>query len=453
MKCFIISSTILLLVSTMINGQAPKLKVIAGATLIDGTGRPPIKAAVIVIEGTRIRHVGPRTKTRIPAGAQIIEAHGKFVIPGLADMHNHLSEGTFSFSEPPSDFQKNLGRMLAWGFTTVFDQGIPDLKSFAELKRVSVEDTAPYPHFYGVGRRFAAKGGHGSSLGAYTPDTPEAARMAVRELKTAAVDAVKLVHDDLSYVTKQPRPKLKPEVVAAIIDEAHKQGLKAYVHAPILKDAKDVLLAGADGLVHGIISEPVDDEFITLMKKNPAVYITTHAIFEAAADIALWARREAAFDERGLIAKDVFEVGMSPANVKQWEARLDNLAHLKERLPVLRANLKKVSDAGILVVAGSDTSSAGSGTGVLLGLASQMELTLLVEAGLTPMQAIRAATINAARMIGREKDLGTVEAGKLADLVILGADPLADIGNVRRIDRVVKGGVIYDPAELLQAAK
>ena len=112
----------------------------------------------------------------------------------------------------------------------------------------------------------------------------------------------------------------------------------------------------------------------------------------------------------------------------------------------MRANLKKVNDAGILIVAGTDTSVPG----VLLGLSSQAELMLLVEDGLTPMEALRAATVNAAKMLGREDAQGSVSAGKLADLVLRDGDPLADIRNVRRVYRVVKGGVVYDPAELLR---
>ncbi len=453
MKRFCISLTILVLSSLMPNAQAQTTKAITGATLIDGTGRAPVTDAVIIIDGTRIRQVGRRDRTKIPNGAQLIDVRGMYVTPGLADMHNHLGDGTFSLSEGPSDFKKNLARMLGWGFTAVFDQGIPALKPFVDLKRLAADDSAPYPHFFGVGVRFAAKGGHGSALGAYTPETSDEARSQVRELKATNVDAVKIVYDDLGYVMKQPKPMLKPEVVAAIIDEAHKQGLKAYVHAPVLKYAKEVLRDGADGLVHGIISDPVDDEFISLMKKNGAVYITTHAIFEAAADLGGWARREASFDVRGLIPREVFEVGTNPATVRQWEARLDNLSEAKGKLPILRANLKKLHDAGVLTVLGSDTSSAGSGSGLVLGLASQLELTLLVEAGLTPREALQAATINAARMVGREREFGTVEQGKLANLLILEADPLADIGNVRRIYRVVKGGVVYDPAELLRATK
>jgi imidazolonepropionase-like amidohydrolase len=443
----------LLLCSVLAQGQAPKTIVITGATLIDGTDRAPIRDAVIVIQGTRISQVGRREKTKIPSGAQLIDARGMYLVPGLADMHNHLGDGTFSLSEGPSDFKRNLARMLGWGFTSLFDQGIPALKPFAELKQLAADDAARYPHFYGVGVRFAAKGGHGSALGAYTPETSEEARGQVRELKAANVDAVKIVYDDLGYVMKQPRPMLKPEVVAAIIDEAHKQGLKAYVHAPVLKYAKEVLRDGADGLVHGVISDPVDDEFIALMKKNKAVYITTFGIFEAAANLGAWARREASFNDRGFVAKEIFEYGMNPATVNQWEVRLDNLSEAKTKMPLLRSNLKKLHDAGILIVLGSDTSSAGSGAGVVLGLASQLEMTLIVEAGLTPLESLQTATINAAVMVGRERDLGTLEPGKLADLLILEADPLTDIGNVRRINNVVKGGVVYDPSELRNIAQ
>src|SRR5215813_11539196 len=306
--------SMLFLVGSLFPGvQAQTTKVLSGATLIDGAGRAPISDAVIIIEGTRIRQVGRSQSTRTPKGAQLIGARGMYVIPGLADMHNHLGDGTFSLNQGEPNLPKNFMEMLGWGFTYVFAPGHIDLKSSAELKRLTADNAAPYPHFLGVGLRFGAKGGHGSTLSAFTPDTPDEARRQVRELKAANVGAVKIIYDDLSYVTKQPRAMLKPEVMAAIIDEAHTQGLKAYVHAPILKYAKDVLRAGADGLMHGIISDPVDDEFISLMKKNHAVYIPTHAIFESIADLGAWAQREANFNDRGLIASEENEYGMSNA--------------------------------------------------------------------------------------------------------------------------------------------
>jgi imidazolonepropionase-like amidohydrolase len=143
--------------------------------------------------------------------------------------------------------------------------------------------------------------------------------------------------------------------------------------------------------------------------------------------------------------------GRDPDTVRKWQSRWNNYSYMKAQVPILRANTKKAYDAGLLVVAGSDSSD--SGAGLFNGLTAQVELLSLVESGLTPQQALQTATINAARMIGREMDLGSVEAHKLADLVILNADPLIDIRNISDIHLVVKGGVVRDPAELLRAAK
>lgn len=430
----------LLLICATAHGQ--KIKVIQGATLFDGTDRAPLKDAVILIDGSRIKEVGPKGKVRVPLGAEIIDASGKFVIPGLADMHNHLDSDSIGITQKAQDFKGSLKRMLGWGFTIIFDPASRNLSSLAELKRISDPDTAPYPHYFAIGRSFGAKQGHGPQT-KYTPETPEEARLAVREVKGEGTDAIKIYYTDLIYVTTQLRPMLKPEVMAAIVDEAHLQGLKVYVHAPVLKYAKEVLRAGVDGLAHGILSDPVDDEFIALMKKNRAVYISTNAVFESVSDLIGWTRRARAFDEQRIIADDIFAAGMSLEMEKQWNTKWNNIAYSKERLPTLRSNLRTVYAAGIPVVLGSDSS------GAFVGLASQIELFLQVESGLTPRQAIQTATINAARMINREKDLGSVEKGKLADLLILDADPLVDIKNIRNIHRIIKGGVVFEQSQLL----
>ena len=155
-----------------------------------------------------------------------------------------------------------------------------------------------------------------------TPVGTQAARARVRELKAAGVDAIKLHYTDLTYVTKQPQPMLGREILAAVIDEAHRQGLKAYVHAPILQYAKQALEAGADGLVHGIVSDPIDAELVTLMKRNSAVLLTTHSIFYAAADLGAWAQRLAAFERSELIPRAMIQLGMQPDTVTAWGATL-----------------------------------------------------------------------------------------------------------------------------------
>lgn len=180
------------------------------------------------------------------------------------------------------------------------------------------------------------------------------------------------------------------------------------------------------------------------MKRNGASYVSTMALYHDVGDVATWARRQAPnWDRAGLQPPRFYEAFTAPAGIQLFESLFNNAPYTKERLPIQKANLKTVFDAGVPVVLGTDTGFFG----ILVGAATQIELELLVEAGLRPEDALRAATINAARMIGRERELGTVEAGKVADLVILDADPRADIRNVTRINRTLKGGVSYEPVD------
>lgn len=428
--------------------QAQEVRAITGATLIDGVGRAPIKNAVIVIEGTRIKQAGAANKTKIPSGAQVIDARGKFVIPGLADMHNHLGDGYFLPGQGggPPNFRQNLAQLLGWGFTTIHCPARTDPALASEAR----DDATPLPRLWGVGvnRGFSTEGGHASQRPRFDSillKTPEEAREKVRTVGPAAgVDAIKIIYSDQSHRQGlPPLPVMNPEIMQALIDEAHKMGLKAYVHAPTLRHAKEALRAGADVLVHSVADAPVDAEFITLMKKNRATYITTLALYMSAVDVTAWMRRLGEMDERKVIPKEVYDGFASTTGAKQFHAFVGVIS--KEQSQYLGKNLRTIYDAGIPVLAGTDTSVPG----VLLGVSSQTELVLMVEAGLKPAEALRAATTNAAKFLGREKEQGTVEAGKLADLVILDGDPLADIRNVRKIHRVIKGGVIYDPGQLL----
>ncbi len=371
----------------------------------------------------------------------MIDGRGKFVIPGLADMHHHLQSGS---TRSQQNLQSNLRRMLALGVTTVFDPSV-SLKEFTALKAAAADDAAPFARFFSTGPIVTVKGDFfGLMVGAPTPDNAMQSQTVVRDLKASGVDAIKVQYDDLSWSMKQGFPTLKRDVLEAIIKEAHQQNLKVFAHAPILKHAKDALRLGLDGLMHGIIDEPIDQEFVTLMKQNRASYVATMALFNDMADVNAWAKRLApSWDRAALQPARLYEFFASPAGAQRFNGNFNNLAFPKEHLPVQKANVKNVFDAGIPVVLGTDTAFEG----VLIGVATQIELELLVEAGLTPSQALSAATINAARMIGRETDLGSIEAGKAADLVILDADPLQDTRNVTRIYRTMKGGVLYEPVD------
>ena len=229
---------------------------------------------------------------------------------------------------------------------------------------------------------------------------------------------------------------LKPEIYSAIIAEAHKLGLKAIVHVPELQDAKAVLRSGADGFIHAVFSDRVDAEFSQLMKRNHAFYMSTSMLEENMSGTAEWVTKLAEFDDRGRIPASSCAMLRQPAVLEQIRMRLG--VQPKEMIGYLRWNIKAVHDAGIPVITGTDTGVRG----VLLGVSSVMELELHDEAGLTPRETLRSATYEAQRMMGQERKVGTVEIGKIADLVILDANPLDDIRSVRRVNRVIRGGIV-----------
>ena len=422
---------------------AQDIKVVTGATVI-GVSGATVPDAVVVIDGARIAQVGSRAATKLPPGATIIDASGKFIMPGLVDVHNHVRTGS---TRPQQNMQMNLSALLGFGVTAVLNPA-SSAAAFADLEKTTASDVAPFPRVFGTGPMIAAKGGALGDEGGPTPATAAEARAAVTDLKGAGVDAIKVSWDDASWASTRRAPMMTMEVLRAIVDEGHRQGLKVYAHAPLLDFAKEALRAGVDGLLHGIIDRPVDQDLIDLLKSNRAVYVPTMALYEDVADPAAWARRQSTHDERQVLLP-IASGFTSGVGVKQLQFLLDNAAFTRDRLPIQRANVKRIFDAGIPVAMGTDTGFPG----VLMGLASQLELTLMSEAGLPREAVLRAATINGARMLGREKELGTVEPGKAADLLILDANPLDDVANIRRIHRVIKGGVVHDPAQLLSAVR
>ena len=155
-----------------------------------------------------------------------------------------------------------------------------------------VDDTA-LPRYFGVGRAISVAAGHASQprFASYLPRSADEARANVREMHAIGVDAIKLIYADQAHTGRPPVQMMQPEVMRAIIEEAHRLGLKAYVHAPGMRQAKEVLRAGADGLVHSVADAAIDDEFITLMKKNGATYTTTLSLYTAFSDVAAWMQR------------------------------------------------------------------------------------------------------------------------------------------------------------------
>jgi imidazolonepropionase-like amidohydrolase len=389
----------------------------------------------VVIKDRRIDEMGDDGKVALPGGSQAVEGAGKFLIPGLADLHNHLTNPVGT----PQDPVRFLAGLMPWGITTVFSPSLT-LDDFRRVKEAAKGEKPNLPRFYGVGPAFTAPGGHMARFepAVQIPRTTEAARAEVRALKEASVDSIKVIFDDMKFGGRPALPAMSRQILLAIVDEAHRQGLKVYAHATTLEYAKTFLLAGGDGLVHGIVDQPVDDEFLSLMKTGGRFYIATLTLWEAVHDIAGFARREAEFDRNHRNPESVYVAFRNPTVVEQANIRFRG-ALPEENVKISMANLKRVASSGIPVATGTDTGVPG----VLPGVASQMELVLFVEAGLSPAEALRASTLTAQRIVGRDRQLGEIAVGKLADLVVLDGDPLSDIHNIARVNAVVKSGVLH----------
>jgi imidazolonepropionase-like amidohydrolase len=445
-----------IVLAALVAGAAPLAAqpiALVGATLIDGTGAPPLVDAAVVIDGDRILAVGPADATAIPADARHIDVRGKWLLPGLIDAHVHFFQSGGAYTRPdilnlrtirPYDQEvaalraavpATLARTLASGITTVVDVGGP-YWTFAVREIAARTPAAP---------RVAVTG---PLLTTYLPPeiavadppmvriaAPEQARAEVRRLVAQRPDLIKIWFVRAGV-------DISPQVawVRAAIDETHAAGVRIAVHATELRVARAVVEAGADVLVHGVDEFVVDAPFVFQLQAQGVVYTPTLAVVEGYARALGLAFRPTAMESR---AGDPAAIE-SLLQLAQLPARGLRATPVPPIDPESAANLRRLRDGGVIITAGSDAGNIGT----LHGPGLHRELELMVQAGLTPMEVLVAATGNGAALL-RNDQIGTVAAGKIADLLLLDADPLADIRNTTRIWRVVRAGVVYDPEELL----
>jgi imidazolonepropionase-like amidohydrolase len=392
---------------------APAVQAWVGARIIDGTGKPAIENATLVIRNGHVEAVGRRV--RIPAGAEQIDATGKTIIPGLISAHGHVNDAA------------QFGVYLRDGITTILSLGGDKEFTLREQSQQALPGTAPRLYVAGLIQDSSA------IPGAVAVKTPEQARKSVDELIRNKPDIVKVRVDDFLGA----RQKMSPEVYQAAIDEAHKNGFRTAAHIVLLEDAKGVLRAGVDYIAHSVRDREVDDEFIRLMKKRHVFYSPT-----LTRELAVFT-----YSETPSFFKDPFFLKEAdPAEMAKMEdpKRQDTMRNdraalwYKEHMPIAMRNLKKISDAGIVIAAGTDS---GGGPGRFQGYFEHLELEYETKAGLTPMQALVSATSGAAKALNISKEVGTLEKGKLADFLVLSANPLDDIKNTRTIESVWIGGV------------
>jgi imidazolonepropionase-like amidohydrolase len=348
------------------------------------------------------------------------------------DTHTHLGWAIIKTGKIGADtYSKDnlidhLHRLAYYGVAATESMGIDPGETPYEVRANPVPDAALYHTAgRGMGRTNAGPGQVYWKPVAYAVETEADARKAVQELAAKKVDWVKFWVDDRGGTV----PKLTPDLYRAIIDEAHKHGLRAVAHIYYLADAKDLLRAGLDGFAHGVRDKDIDDEFMQLIKARPNVFVIPNLpdIGTGLKDPALLAETVPA-SEIDRLTK-AFQ-GRSPADVKK----------ANEFYAVQARNLKKLSDAGVRIGFGTDS-------GVTVGWTDHEELTDMVAAGLTPAQVITAATKTSAEILKFDQ-LGTVAPGKSADFIVLDANPLDDINNTRKIAKVYLRGKEVDRAGL-----
>jgi imidazolonepropionase-like amidohydrolase len=410
---------------------------IVGATVFDGIRSVP--DATVLIRGDRVVLVGRRGDVPLSRDIDVVDGRGRFVIPGLVETHHHLGGDTVDVRAA------NLSRMLGFGYTTVFDP-FGSLADFATLKAYAAAPDTPVPRYLGTGPLLGSPGGWGDfGLTATKVVTgPEHAFEVVDQLAEAGVDAIKAANDDWFW-GRLTLGTMPVDTQAAIVAAARRHGLRVFFHAPAKRLAAQALEAGAAGLLHGVLDEPVDREFLRLLGRTGASYVSTTIIFEVFGDLVGVVGRQQAYDRQGLVPAATYDALRGPGAIAEVESGVDP-AVMRSFLPMLRANVEPVSRSGANIAFGSDGGSYGEAVGV----ASQFELVLNGLAGLSPRQVIGGATLGAARMLGRH-DLGCLTPGKLADLVILSADPLADLTNLHFVDQVVRGGRLFSATDLRAA--
>ncbi|PYK40927.1 MAG: amidohydrolase [Verrucomicrobia bacterium] len=462
--------TALALAVTLLAGMANAEKIaLVNGTLINPATSQIVQDATIIIKGDKITSAGAAKAFSPPKDARIIDCQGKFILPGYIDTHVHFFQSGDLFTRPDvvdltkvrpyadevAWIKKNLPdtfvRHLRSGITSVVDVGGP-FWNF-EVRKIA-NATAKAPRVAVAGPLISSVSRPQLDLGdppIVKIDNTEQAREFVRKLAAQNPDLVKIW-----YIVDKDHPVDSfRTIVRATIEESHARKIRVAVHATELETARAAVEEGADVLVHSVTDKPVDDAFVKLLNDRRIILCPTLVVFERygrtfASRLNLTPEEKAWGNPDVIATLDVTKLPADqlPERIKTALADPNaTLERIKKVYDVALKNLKTLEDAGVTIAAGTDAGNIGT----IHGPALFREFQLMKEAGLTPMQILRCATANAAKLFGGETGahIGKIENGCFADLLILRSNPLNDIAHASDIDAVIKNSVVYPADSIL----
>ena len=416
--------------------------VIDHVTLIDGTHAPQADMTV-AIAGERIATVTPTALAHALTGRHI-DARGKYLIPGLMDVHIHL-RGAFDPTAPadakpgPPNRQEGVAALASFlyaGVTTVVDVGnrpehILPLRADERAGRILS------PRIFATGNLITYPGSHGDRVALRISDFERDKPLLDEHIAQQQPDILKLTLEEEGWGSRPMIPLMPVELLSQIIRYYNLHGIRTTVHVSSELRSLEAIYAGSDTLAHPVIQGPVSDSFVRLMSAKKIPFASTLTIGD---NYNRLVEHPEYLDQPLYVASfsATERARLKTQTRAEWQKR-PWTAWMKVMNPIAQENVRKVHAAGGVAACGTDQSS---------GAATQRELELLAAAGIAPLDVIRIATYNGAVFLGKADQLGSIDTGKLADLVLLRADPTADIDNAKSIVFVMKGGRIIDESEL-----